>query len=65
MGGFFWIGALIIEYYGPDEIDVESVMGCIFLLMFSMINAANAAGSAPDVGRANASVYKVYDILDH
>jgi hypothetical protein len=22
MGGFFWIGAVIIEYYGPAEIDV-------------------------------------------
>jgi hypothetical protein len=30
-----------------------------------MINAATAAGSAPDLGRANASVDKVFDILDH
>lgn len=65
MGGLFWIGAEIIEYYGPKEIDVEAVMGSILLLMFSMMNAATAASTAPDLGRANASVDKVFDILDH
>jgi hypothetical protein len=39
MGGFFWIGAEILVYYGSD-ISVENVMGAIFLLLFSVVNAA-------------------------
>jgi hypothetical protein len=39
MGGFFWIGAEILVWYGSD-ISVENVMGAIFLLIFSSINAA-------------------------
>jgi len=39
MGGFFWIGAEILVWYGTD-ISVENVMGAIFLLIFSSINAA-------------------------
>jgi hypothetical protein len=39
MGGFFWIGAEILVFYGAD-ISVENVMGAIFLLLFSVVNAA-------------------------
>ena len=39
LGGFFWIGAEIIKYY-DGAIDTQLVMGAIFLILFSCVNAA-------------------------
>jgi ATP-binding cassette subfamily B (MDR/TAP) protein 1 len=64
LAGFFWIGAEIVVYYEGD-ISPASVMSAIMILMLGTMNAGASASSAPDMGRANASVDKVYGVLDH
>ena len=64
LAGFFWIGAeLIIAYKGA--IDPKDVYVCIFVLMLASLNSAGAGANAPDMGRAEASVDKVFDIFDY
>lgn len=64
MAGYFWIGAELIVFY-KGEVAPANVFAVIFILMMGSMNAGASASSAPDMGRANASVDKVYDILDH
>lgn len=64
LAGYFWIGAEIIVYY-KGAVLPKDVFSAIFILMMGIMNAAGSASSAPDMGRANASVNKVYDILDY
>ena len=64
IAGFFWIGAELVNYY-PETILPSSVMSAILILMFGAMTAGGSASSAPDMGRANASVDKVFGILNH
>jgi ATP-binding cassette subfamily B (MDR/TAP) protein 1 len=61
---YFWAGAEIVVYY-KGAIDAKNVFAVIFILMNGTMGAGGAAAQAPDAGRANASVDKVYDVLNH
>jgi ATP-binding cassette subfamily B (MDR/TAP) protein 1 len=64
LAGFFWFGAELMVLY-KGEIDPKNVYICIFVLMLASLNSAGAGAQAPDMGRAEAAVDRVFEIFDH
>lgn len=62
IAGFFWIGAELVNYF-EGKVKPADVMSAIMILMFGAMQAGGSASSAPDMGRATASVNKVFGVL--